>query len=78
MGVLKKVGLHFKIKKLIRHSQTMKASQILGILRHVLGFGGGILVSKGVLDESSVNEVVGAILAIAAVAASYFSADKKG
>ena len=40
---------------------------ILGIIRHVLTFGGGYLVAKGYLDEASATEVVGALTTIAGV-----------
>lgn len=33
--------------------------QILGIVRHVLTFFGGILVMKGLLTDSSSQEIVG-------------------
>jgi hypothetical protein len=38
--------------------------QALGILRHILTFGGGILVTKGLVDESLWAELAGATLAL--------------
>lgn len=34
---------------------------ILSITRHLLTFGGGLLVAKGVLSESTMTQLVGAI-----------------
>lgn len=38
--------------------------KILGIIRHLLTFGGGFLVAKGYIDEASVGELVGAIVTV--------------
>ncbi len=38
--------------------------KILGIVRHVLTFAGGIIVMKGLADESLVQELSGALLTI--------------
>jgi hypothetical protein len=40
---------------------------ILGIIRHVLTFGGGYLVAKGYLDEASATEIVGALTTLIGV-----------
>jgi hypothetical protein len=40
----------------------MKQEQILGIIRHVLTFGGGLLVMKGVVDDDVIQDVTGAII----------------
>ncbi len=34
---------------------------ILSILRHALTFGGGLLVTKGLISDGTANEVAGAI-----------------
>jgi len=39
--------------------------QFLGILRHTLTFSGGILVMKGLVDESLWAEVAGGVIALA-------------
>ncbi len=41
----------------------MKLS-ILGLIRHLLTFGGGILVAKGVVDEGTATELVGALVTV--------------
>jgi hypothetical protein len=38
--------------------------QLKGLIRHVLTFVGGIAVAKGIFDESSVSEVIGAVMTI--------------
>lgn len=42
----------------------MKQDQLLGLIRHILTFGGGLLVTKGVLDEGMATELVGALVTI--------------
>jgi len=49
--------------------------QILGILRHVLTFGGGILVMKGILDEGTVLTITGS--AVTLVGSIWSIIDKK-
>jgi hypothetical protein len=39
--------------------------QILGIVRHGLTFIGGILIAKGLIDESTAAEVIGGIITLA-------------
>ena len=39
----------------------MKKEVVLGIVRHVLTFVGGVLITKGMIDESTVQELVGSI-----------------
>lgn len=38
--------------------------QLLGIIRHVLTFVGGIIVAKGIIDEALLQEVVGGLMTI--------------
>jgi len=45
----------------------MTKEQVQGIVRHGLTFIGGILVSKGYIDESSLAEVIGASMTLAGV-----------
>ena len=46
----------------------MKFDIIFGLVRHVLTLVGGYYVSKGQIDQSSVDTVIGAISGIAGVA----------
>ena len=43
----------------------MDKEQVFGLIRHVLTFVGGILVTKGILDETLVTEIVGGVVTIA-------------
>jgi hypothetical protein len=38
--------------------------QILGIVRHGLTFIGGILITKGLIDESTVTEIIGGVITL--------------
>ena len=53
----------------------MNKEMIIGLLRHVLTFGGGYLIAKGVFDQAALDAVVPAILTLIGVAWSAF--DKK-
>ena len=53
----------------------MRKLQILAVVRHTLTFLGGILVVKGTIDESTVNEIVGSLVTLTGLIWSI--ADKK-
>jgi len=38
--------------------------QIMGIIRHALTFVGGILVMKGLVDETTITEIVGGVMTL--------------
>lgn len=38
--------------------------QVLGIARHTLTFVGGILVMKGLIDESTMQEIIGGLVTL--------------
>lgn len=38
--------------------------QILGIVRHSLTFVGGILVMKGIIDETTLTEIIGGVITL--------------
>jgi len=42
----------------------MKKEQLLGIVRHVLTFVGGILVAKGLATDVLSNELIGAAMTL--------------
>jgi uncharacterized membrane protein YphA (DoxX/SURF4 family) len=42
----------------------MKKEQLLGILRHVLTFVGGILVARGLATDVLSNELIGAAMTL--------------
>lgn len=49
--------------------------KIKGLLRHVLTFAGGYLVTQGIIDEQTLTEIVGAVITLAGFAWSWI--DKK-
>jgi hypothetical protein len=53
----------------------MSKERILGIIRHTLTFVGGIVVMKGLVDESTATELVGGIVTLVGLIWSVF--DKK-
>jgi hypothetical protein len=55
----------------------MNSDQILGIVRHVLTAAGGILVSKGYVDDANLQLTVGALATIIGVVWSVFFSGKK-
>jgi len=42
----------------------MNKEQVLGIVRHVLTFAGGILMAKGFADEALAEELVGGLITV--------------
>ncbi len=46
----------------------MNFDMIIGLVRHVLTFGGGFLVTKGYVDTSGLEQAVGAIATLIGVA----------
>jgi hypothetical protein len=42
----------------------MKKEQVLGIVRHVLTFAGGILITKGLIDESTSLDIIGGTMTL--------------
>lgn len=42
----------------------MKKEQILGLIRHTLTFVGGLLVAKGLIDETTITEIIGGVITL--------------
>ena len=42
----------------------MNFEMLLGLIRHLLTFGGGWMVAKGFFDEATMNELVGAAMTV--------------
>jgi len=42
----------------------MTKEQLLGIIRHAITFAGGVLITKGVIDEATFTELSGAALTL--------------
>jgi hypothetical protein len=55
----------------------MNKDVVLGVVRHLLTFGGGYVAAKGILDQAVVNEVIGAIMTLIGVAWSVSNNKKK-
>lgn len=51
--------------------------EVLGIIRHTLTFIGGIAVSKGLIDDSTLTQAVGAIMTLSGLAWSIITKRKK-
>lgn len=43
---------------------TINWEMIAGLVRHLLTFGGGWLVTKGLVDEGTMNELVGGLMTV--------------
>jgi len=44
--------------------KRLTREQLLGVLRHTLTFVGGILITKGIIDEATVTEIIGGIITL--------------
>jgi hypothetical protein len=58
--------LHWFVTKvdLVNKIKIMKKEVIFSIIRHTLTFVGGILIAKGVLDETLYQEISGSLIAL--------------
>ncbi len=54
----------FEIKAARRDGQGMKKEEVLGLIRHILTFGGGVLVAMGSASEGDVTELVGGLVTV--------------
>lgn len=54
----------------------MNKDTILGIVRHILTIGGGLLVQRGNIDPSQAETLIGAIIAVVGVTWSILSKRK--
>ena len=53
----------------------LNKEQVMGIVRHALTFIGGIVVMKGLVDETVITEVIGGVMTV--VGAVWSILDKK-
>ena len=65
-GKIKILLLLNKLRKEIS-KPDMKIASVLSVVRHILTFAGGILVSKGVIDEGTLTELVGGIITVGGI-----------
>lgn len=42
----------------------LSKEQIMGVIRHTLTFVGGILVMKGIVDETTITEIIGGVMTL--------------
>lgn len=49
------------------------SDKVAGLIRHVLTFLGGYLVTKGIIDEGTLQEVIGAIITLSGFVWSFIS-----
>lgn len=63
---------HRYTKKILKMNQE----QILGVVRHILTFVGGILIAKGLLAEALTEEIIGGVMTLAGTVWSIFSKKK--
>jgi hypothetical protein len=54
----------------------MKNNPFLGVLRHLLTFGGGYLVSNGVVSAGELETIIGAVIGLGGVAWSIYEKRK--
>ncbi|HEU0310666.1 MAG TPA: hypothetical protein VFR36_05560 [Sphingomicrobium sp.] len=52
---------------------TISFDKVSGLIRHVLTFGAGYLVAKGLIDETMTAEVVGAAMTLIGLVWSWMS-----
>lgn len=51
----------------------MNQDQIMGILRHTLTIAGGFFVAKGLVDEGTLTEIVGGLMALIGTGWSWYA-----
>lgn len=67
-GKLKILLLLNKLKNEIKKpNNNMKIASVLSVVRHILTFAGGYLVSKGYIDEETLGTLVGAVITVGGV-----------
>lgn len=55
----------------------MSRVKILGLIRHVLTFGGGFLVAKGLVDEGTLNEMIAGVMTLTGLIWSMMAPEKR-
>ena len=56
----------------------MTKEQVVGVIRHVFTFVGGILVIKGFIDDSMVQELLGGVISLVGTVWSIVDKKKNG
>lgn len=55
---------------------NMTGDVVAGFVRHILTFGGGLMVTKGMIDEATMTAIVGGIVTIVGAAWSWWAKKK--
>ena len=68
-GLIAKARFLLLLNKLRKEisKPDMKIASVLSVVRHILTFAGGYLVTKGVLDEGTLNELIGGIITVGGI-----------
>jgi hypothetical protein len=61
--MLHKSIIEFKFKNK-EYMKKLTKEQVLGIVRHTLTFVGGILITRGLIDETAVTEIIGGVITL--------------
>ena len=69
ISIYNKINIKYFIMKLTK-------DQLMGIVRHVITFVGGILVTKGLIDDSILTEIIGGTVALSGAIWSIVSKNK--
>ena len=69
ISIYNKINIKYFIMKLTK-------DQLMGIVRHVITFVGGILVTKGLIDDSILTEIIGGSVALSGAIWSIVSKNK--
>lgn len=69
-GLFGKIKILLLLSKLKNQIQkpNMKVASVLSVVRHILTFLGGYLVTQGLVDEGTLNELVGGIITVGGIA----------
>lgn len=55
----------------------MNKLAILGLVRHLLTFGGGFLVANGSVDNGTVQEIIGGVVTVLGALWSFYAPEKR-
>ena len=64
---LSKLKLLLELKKLTNPQNRMNKETVLGVIRHVLTFGGGFVAAKFGIDEGMIAELIGGAMTVIGV-----------
>jgi len=52
------------------------SEKVYSVIRHILSFAGGVLITKGIIDEAGLEEVVGSLMTMIAFGWSWYNKTK--